>query len=187
MNNKIYEVTNRSGSQVVYRIPELNNLRRQFAPGETKKITLEELEKLSYIPGGASLLVNFLMVGEEVFEKLNMPKQEPEYYYSEQEIADIMKNGSLNKFLDTLDFATVGRIELIKDLAVKLPLTDTQKIAALKEKTGFDVIKALEHMKEDVPAAKTDAPVRREAPEAPAAPQRREPSNSLNSITPPQK
>ena len=45
--NTKYNVKNRSSSVVVYRIPE-SNLRREFAPGETKPIPFEELEKLTY-------------------------------------------------------------------------------------------------------------------------------------------
>jgi hypothetical protein len=59
MNNKFYNVKNRSSSRVVYRIPEIN-IRREFMPGETKKIDHEELEKLSYRPGGENLISNYL-------------------------------------------------------------------------------------------------------------------------------
>ena len=43
----LYNVKNRSSSVVVYRIPE-SNLRREFAPGEVKRIPFGELEKLTY-------------------------------------------------------------------------------------------------------------------------------------------
>lgn len=43
----MYNVKNRSSSVVTYRIPE-TNLRREFAPGETKRIPFGELEKLTY-------------------------------------------------------------------------------------------------------------------------------------------
>jgi len=39
----VYNVKNRSTSMVVYTIPE-NNIRREFMPGETKKISKEELD-----------------------------------------------------------------------------------------------------------------------------------------------
>jgi hypothetical protein len=42
-----YNVANRSASTVVYKIPEMN-IRRTFAPGEVKRLTFEELQKLSY-------------------------------------------------------------------------------------------------------------------------------------------
>ena len=41
--NKMYKVKNRSASMAVYSIPELG-IRREFAPGEEKKISYNELE-----------------------------------------------------------------------------------------------------------------------------------------------
>ena len=58
----IYNVKNRSASMVIYRIPE-ENIRREFAPGEVKKISLDELTKLSYQSGGQALMANFLQCG----------------------------------------------------------------------------------------------------------------------------
>ena len=43
-NEKMYLVKNRSASMVVYKIPE-DGIRREFAPGESKKIKYAELEK----------------------------------------------------------------------------------------------------------------------------------------------
>ena len=60
----MYNVKNRSSSVVVYRIPE-SNLRREFAPGETKRVPFGELEKLTYQEGGRELLENFLQIIED--------------------------------------------------------------------------------------------------------------------------
>lgn len=138
----IFNVLNRSGSTVVYSIPE-DGIRRQFVPGETKRIKFEELEKLSYQTGGAELIGGYLLVSDaEALEELNVPTEE-EYYMTRDEIIDLLKFGSLDKFLDCLDFAPVGVLQLVKDLAVELPLNDVEKRKALKEKTGFDVDKAV--------------------------------------------
>lgn len=58
----LIKVTNRDNGSVGYGIPDLNNLRRNFAAGETKEITFEELEKLSYLDGGMVLIKNFLLI-----------------------------------------------------------------------------------------------------------------------------
>jgi hypothetical protein len=68
---------------------------------------------------------------------------------SENQVRDLLLTGSLDAFLDALDFAPLGVIDLIKTLAVQLPLTDLNKRKALKEKTGFDVDKALIHIEEE--------------------------------------
>ena len=138
----MYNVKNRSSRVVVYSIPE-SNLRRTFAPGESKRIPLSELEKLTYQPGGRELIANFLQImEEEVTQDLNIHR-EPEYNMSEDQVRDLILNGSLDAFLDALDFAPIGVIDLIKSLSVSLPITDFQKRQALLKKTGFDVDKAI--------------------------------------------
>ena len=164
-NNKksnFYKVKNRSASSVVYNIPD-QNIRREFAPGEEKKIPFSELEALTFQPGGRELLAGFLqLTADDIIERLSIPTEE-EYYLTEEQIIDLLKNGSHDAFLDCLDFAPVGVIDLIKRFSVSLPLTDTRKIHALKEKTGFDVEAALKNMASD----KEDESVEEES--APAA------------------
>ena len=175
--NTMYNVKNRSSSVVVYKIPE-TNLRREFAPGETKRVPFGELEKLTYQEGGRELLENFLQIlEEEVTTDLNV-KREIEYNMSEAEVAELLRTGSLDAFLDALDFAPIGVIDLIKSLAVQLPLTDIDKRKALKQKTGFDVDKALIHIEEEkaeekAPAAAPTASGRRVQPAATQAQGRR--------------
>lgn len=139
-----YNVTNRSASTVVYKIPEMN-IRRTFAPGETKRLTFEELQKLSYQPGGRELMANFLQIKSEgIIRTLNIPAQ-PEYYMTEKQIIDLLTSGSQAEFLDCLDYAPVGVMDLVKKFAVSLPLTDYEKRRALKAKTGFDVDEAIKN------------------------------------------
>lgn len=140
----MFNVKNRSTSVVVYRIPE-SNLRREWAPGEVKRISFGELEKLTYQPGGRELIANFLQIMEnEVTDDLNVHR-EPEYNMSEEQVRDLILNGSIDAFLDALDFAPIGVIDLIKTMSVQLPITDMAKREALKAKTGFDVDKAIEN------------------------------------------
>ena len=145
---KILNVKNRSASMIVYSIPEMG-IRREFAPGETKKISYLELEKLSYQSGGKVLMANFLQIQDEKATESLYIHTEPEYMLSELEIIELMNNGSLDAFLDCLDFAPTGVIDLIKQFAVSLPLNDSAKREALKNKTGFDTSKAIENNKEE--------------------------------------
>ena len=152
---KMCSVKNRSASRVVYRIPE-DGIRREFAPGEVKRLNYVELEKLSYQPGGREIMANFLQIQNvEAVHDLGI-HTEPEYNMSEQQIIDLIKTGSLDAFLDCLDFAPVGVVDLLKKFSVTVPLTDYNKRQALKEKTGFDVdtaIKNIEAEKADDAAA----------------------------------
>ena len=65
-----------------------------------------------------------------------------------KEIIDLIKTGSLDAWLDCLDFAPEGVLQIIKDAAVELPLNDVQKRDAIKEKLGFDVSAAIANNKE---------------------------------------
>ena len=147
-SSKMLKVKNRSASMAVYTIPE-DNIRREFMPGETKNISFGELEKLSYQPGGVIIMQNFLqIIDPEATTDLGV-QREPEYDLSEQQIVDLMTTGSLDAFLDCLDFAPVGVIDLIKKYSVTLPLNDINKREVLKKKTGFDVTVALANMQKE--------------------------------------
>ena len=137
-----YNVKNRSAGIVKYKIPEMNIVRR-FVPGETKRIAYDELFALSNQPGGRELMANFLQIQSVGAPKSLGIKAEPEYYMSEKDVVELLKNGSLDAFLDCLDFAPEGVIELVKKFAVSLPLSDYEKRKALKEKIGFDVDAAI--------------------------------------------
>ena len=163
---KKVKVLNRSTGGVVYSIPELN-IRRSFAPRETKEIPTIELEKLTYLPGGQELLNHYLLIkDEEVAEQMVNVDIEPEYWMEEEDIKDTMLNGTLDEFLDCLDFVGQGGMDIIKSLAISLPLNDSAKRDAIKNKTGFDVDTALRHIKEeqeDVPVEEKATPQRRVA------------------------
>ena len=176
--DKQYNVTNRSNSQVIYTIPELN-LRREFMPRETKRVSYDELEKLSYRPGGMVTLSEYLHVEDvEALDKLNM-KPEREYHLNHDQVATLLMKSDMDEFLDCLDFAPEGVIEIIKDAAVKLPLNDMAKREAILEKTGFNVTKAIENSKVDI-EEKKEAPQRRVAEEAPTTKGRRASTSILD-------
>lgn len=165
---KIYEVKNRSSSVVVYSIPE-DGVKRTFQPGETKRISFKELEKLTFQSGGQMIMNNYLLIKDtEPLQDLNV-RPEPEYYLTEPQIIELIKEGSLDQFLDCLDFAPAGVIELVKDLSIKIPLSDYQKRQALKDKIGFDLDAALRHIEEEKAEMKADS----ENAIEPAAPKRR--------------
>lgn len=166
---KLCSVKNRSASTIIYKIPE-EHIRRVFAPRETKQIPYSELEKLSFQAGGRALMTDYLQItAADVTSSLGIHR-EPEYNLSEEQIINLMQNGSLDQFLDCLDFAPVGVIDLVKKFAVSLPLNDMAKRKALKDKTGFDASKAVLHEEEQKEAGLEEAaaPQRRVAVEQPA-------------------
>lgn len=147
-NETYFNVKNRSAGIVVYSIPE-DGIRREFAPNETKRIRFQELEKLSYQSGGRELMQHFLQItNAEVLNNLNI-QAEPEYYMNDEQVIDLIKNGSIEAWLDCLDFAPIGVIDLVKKYAVAVPVSDIEKRRTLKQKTGFDVDAALRHIEEE--------------------------------------
>lgn len=155
-NNMIIKVTNRSNSYVGYCIPEMQNLNRKFAPNESKDITMEELRKLSWTPGGLSIITNHLIINNEEAVKEILVSVEPEYFYNINDVEKLLTHGTLDQVKDALDFAPEGVVQLMKDVAVSTKLNDVAKREAIKDKTNFDVTKAIEfneisNIEEDAP------------------------------------
>ena len=165
MENEMVIVTNRNNGYTGYQIPD-TGVSRNFAPGESKRISKEELMQLSYIEGGEYLLKNYLIVNnDKTLEELNISVQ-PEYYYTEEEIKELLTTGSLDQLEDTLNFAPDGVIEIIKDMAVKTELPDTRKRKMISEKTGFNIDNAIrvnEVMAEDQIKDEHSEPIERKA------------------------
>ena len=160
------KVKNRSTSVVCYSVPDLN-IKREFSAGEIKEIPQEELAILIQQPGGKVILTEYLQVTKEDIKYLDVEEPEQEYFYTEADVKRIMSIGSLDEFLDMLDFAPEGVMDMIKTYAVELPLTDLYKVDALREKTGFDSTKALDNSRDENGELKVaNTPKRRVAAEA---------------------
>ena len=163
MENKTVKVQNRDFGVVSYVIPDLNNLYREFQPNEIKYIDFDELFKLYQVPGGAYIIENYLIIDDNQVVAELLGEVEPEYYYTEEEIIKILKEGSLDEFEDCLNFAPKGVIDLIKDIAVKLPLNDIAKRDMIFKKTGYNVTNAIEIAKIDGPVEQVEKPTRKAA------------------------
>lgn len=164
-NNEMIKVKNRGFCSTGYEIPDLGNLRRNFQPNEEKEVPMIELKKLSYLPGGKYILENCLIIEntDAINELIN--EVQPEYWYTDEDIKKLLTEGTLDEFLDCLDFAPEGVIESIKKIAVQIRLNDVSKRKAIKDKTDFDVTKAIEieEISKEDEAKETDKPARRAA------------------------
>lgn len=143
-DNAKVRVKNRSHSPVVYVVPDMGNLRREFSGLEEKIVTFEELRKLNGTYGGSVLLKDYLVIrDEQAVKDLNFDV-EPEYFYNKEDVERILTKGSMDEFLDCLDFAPQGVIDLIKEYAVTLPLNDVAKREVLLDRYDYDVNKIIE-------------------------------------------
>jgi hypothetical protein len=182
MDNKdrVFSVTNRSASRVHYELPEIGIKARVFEPGETKRnIKYAELEALTYIPGGMELIKEYLQVKDESVREELVGDVEPEYHMDNEAVKKLILEGSMDEWLDALDFAPDGVIDLIKEFSAELPLTDTRKMQAFQEKKGVNLANMIqlrqEEIREERESAAATATDRRVAP-ASEAPKEEAPS-----------
>ena len=141
--NKTVNVLNRGTAEVGYTLHD-SGVRRNWMPNEIKKnMTVNELEQLTYIPGGLKLLQKYLVINDpDVCEYLGL-ETEPEYFYTEADVRTLLTTGTLDQLLDCLDFAPEGVIDLIKKLSIEVKLNDVSKREAIKSAIGFDVTAAI--------------------------------------------
>lgn len=158
-------VRGRTMGEVFYRLPDSHNI-RTFNSGETQYVPFEEIERLYFSPGGAYMIQNSLIVNADALETLGIDVQ-PEYFYTEEQVKELLLRGSLDQLEDTLNFAPNGVIDLIKQISVKEKLFDTRKRKLIFEKTGFNIDGALEiekALEEKNEEEKAEAPTRKAEP-----------------------
>lgn len=139
------KVTNRSDGNVTYTLEELR-VRRVFNINETKEIDEAELEALYQTDGGQRLIKDYLLVQDKEWVRKHWDAP-IEYFWGQLEVKKCLLEDDLELFKETLDYAPAGVLDLIKTLAWRLPITDLNKIGAIRDKTGFDILLAIESMK----------------------------------------
>lgn len=84
--DRLIKVINKYNGTVGYTVPDLN-IHRNFYPGESKEVSFNELEQLSYAPGGYTILTEYLEIqDEDAINLLFRKTPEPEYHYSREDI-----------------------------------------------------------------------------------------------------
>ena len=154
------EVTNRNNGITGYTLN--SGMERIFNINETKKVPLEELQEVEAMPGGEYLLRNYLMIKDKTaLDYLNV-EPEPEYFYTENEIKELLLNGTLDQLEDCLNFAPQGVLDILKDKAVSLEIPDMRKRDLISKKLGFNIdnaIKIEKAFKEDSASNNKEATV----------------------------
>jgi len=161
-DDELIQIRNRNVGSTGYTLD--GNFHREFAPGEIKKVPYSELKQLSYAAGGDYILRNYLVIEDrEVIEYLNM-EVEPEYFYTENKVRELLFTGSVDAFADFLDFAPEGAIQLAKRIAIEEQIPDVRKRDLLSKRTGLNINNAImvnEVMNEEEEEVKQEAPKRR--------------------------
>ena len=149
--DRIIPLLNRDTGSVGYTLEDTGTHRR-FTPGETKKVTFDEIEKLSWAKGGKELLRDYLIIMDEEAAREILGDIEPEYFYTKDTVKKLLKDGTLEQLQDTLEFAPKGVVELVKQEAVEMKLDSNVKREEIQKKTSFNVDRAIqinEESKED--------------------------------------
>ena len=158
-----------------------------FEYNQVRKVPFSHLKTLTYTNGGRYLLDHCLVVEDkEALEQLNM-QVEPEYFYTDEKIKDILFNGSYDAFADFLDFAPEGALEIAKNIAVTEELPDMKKREMLGEKTGLNITNAImvDHVMNEDTENTAEAPKQRRVPveeEKPTVKERRTEVPASNKI-----
>lgn len=187
-DDTLINVRNRNNGTTGYTLADGAKETRLWAENEIKKITFAELKRVSYLPGGAELLRDYLVIEDPAaIEALNVGidiQEQPEYLYTENEIRDLLFNGSLDELKDFLDFSPDGGIEIAKQIAVNEELPDMRKRKIISEATGFNINTAIEinDMMKDNGVAEDAVPKkqRRVAKETEATPAPEKPTRRTN-------
>ena len=161
-NDTMVTLTNRGQWKVVYTVPEMH-LKREFNERESKQVTAAEVRALAAKSGGKALIKNHLIISNtELVNELFYDIQ-PEYFYTEVEVEDLLLKGTEDQLLDALDFAPDGVKDLIKGKAVELKLNDVRKRNIIFQKLGFNVTSAIA-ANEESETSITETKTRRAAP-----------------------
>lgn len=169
-------VWNRAAGEVFYTIPDLRVRREWARPGDSQPVSIEELTALKFVPGGTKLLEKYLLIkDQDVCELLELPT-DPEYFYDENAIKVLLKEGSMDQLLDCLEFAPRGVIDLMKKIAVETKLDSSEKRKAISEHLNINIDAMIRNSEDantpDTEGTSTEGKQRRSTPVtvAPAEP-----------------
>ncbi len=134
---------NRDTGSVGYTLEDTGT-HRTFTPGEAKRVTFDEIEKLSWARGGKELLRDYLIIQDEEAAKEILGNVEPEYFYTKDTIKKLLTEGTLEQLQDTLEFGPKGVVDLVKQEAVELQVNNVAMRKEIQKQTSFNVDKAIE-------------------------------------------
>jgi len=159
------KVWNRATGTVGYELPDLRISRVWVGTGNLQMVSVEELEALRYLPGGANLMNKYLLVkDQDVCEFLGM-NTDPEYFYDENDIKVLLDSGTMDQLLDCLEFAPTGVLDLLKKTAVDTKLDSAEKRKAISEHLKVNIDSMIKNNEDfEVDSAETTVRQRRSTP-----------------------
>lgn len=112
-----------------------------FGPQQTKTLSAGELRSMAYVPGVLSMLYDgkLRIKNKDLCVEFNIPVDVPEYDMTQDDVDDMLLNKELDYLLDALDWAPEGILELIKNRAIALRITDIVKRKSISDALGCDI------------------------------------------------
>lgn len=144
----LVEVVNNGTGSVSY-FSELSRMKRRWdKPNSKKKIKLEELRELVSSSGGYELLTSSLLIkNPDVRIELGLPVDE-EYLLDDKQIKELLKKAA-STIRETLENAPESIREKTATIAIETELSNLDKIEAINELSGIDVLTAIQEKREE--------------------------------------
>ena len=134
----IVKVLNNSSGSVS--LVTTNFLLNWEKPDVEKRITFEKLQEAFTYAGVDTLFLEGILLirDQEVRELLSLPPLS-EYDLDAEGITELLKEGSVDRLQEVVEYCSNPIFEKIIDMAINLPVTDMGKIGVIKKYSGIDI------------------------------------------------
>ena len=153
MENRKVMVKSESTGRLSINLPELQLKRIWEKKGTIRPISFEDLQHALYVPGVEYMFKEGMLSIESMQDKIDLGL-EPEGTKEDSPVNIIILNDSQKKryltvlptseFKQELEKLPYEQINSLVDYAIEKELMDMDKCDILKEKTGIDIIKAIQ-------------------------------------------
>lgn len=136
---KKFELESRYNGYLSLKESESGIVRTFPNKGFKMSLSKDSILQISYTPGGRKTLKErILFKDKEIIDLLDLGL-ELEDTFSEKDLKELLLTGTVAQLEDALEFGNKGTIELIKDLAIELKISDNNKRDAISKKTGTNI------------------------------------------------
>ena len=153
MENRKVMVKSESTGRLSINLPELQLKRIWEKKGTIRPISFEDLQQALYVPGVEYMFKEGMLSIESMQDKIDLGL-EPEGTKEDSPVNIIILNDSqkkryltvlpISEFKQELEKLPYEQINSLVDYAIEKELTDMDKCDILKEKTGIDIIRAIQ-------------------------------------------
>ena len=153
MENRKVMVKSESTGRLSINLPELQLKRIWEKKGTIRPISFEDLQQALYVPGVEYMFKEGMLSIESMQDKIDLGL-EPEGTKEDNPVNIIILNDSQKKryltvlptpeFKQELEKLPYEQINSLVDYAIEKELMDMDKCDILKEKTGIDIIRAIQ-------------------------------------------